>query len=39
MSIKSLSHFINPLERVNQHEGIVEPVLEKQVEQKLEKDL
>ena len=33
MSIKSSSHFNNPLKRVHQHEGIVEPKLAKQVEQ------
>lgn len=33
MPIKSLSHFINPMKRVHQHEGIVDPELAKQAEQ------
>ena len=39
MLIKSLSHFINPLEIVHQHEGIVEPELAKQAEQNPESSL
>lgn len=39
MPIKSLSHFINQMKRVHQHEELVEPKLAKQAEQTQKRSL